>query len=223
MVTFRVCTSETVAIGLDLTGPKEERELLDLQRTLEAARAGDQEAFRLLVEPYLTGAYRTALLIVLDREAAKDAVQEALIRAYRALDQYQSGRPFGPWLGRIVVNEARRMWQRERRQPTLLDELPEIPNSPHDGPEDLLLAQESRESLWQAMARLDDLHRTVLVLRYYQGLSEAEMAEVLGVRAGTVKSRLHNARRRLEEQLAGGAPRQSWSNKVLHAITGRFS
>ncbi|HLN64771.1 MAG TPA: sigma-70 family RNA polymerase sigma factor [Symbiobacteriaceae bacterium] len=166
---------------------------MDLQGTLAAAQAGDQDAFRALVEPYLPGAYRTTLLILLDRELARDAVQEALVRAYASLGHFRTDAPFRPWFSRIVVNEARRLWRRERRQPTLLEELPDLTSPGEDSPEALLPAQESRESLWQALAELDDLHRTVLVLRYYQGLSESEMAEVLETRPGTVKSRLHNA------------------------------
>lgn len=195
---------------------------MDEHRLLAAARDGDQDAFRRLVEPHLPNCYRTALLIVLDRELARDAVQEALVRLYRSLDRYRPTEPLRPWLNRIVVNEARRMARRQWRQPSLVGELPDLPDATSLGPEDALLARDDREQLWAAISELDDLHRTVLVLRYYQGMSESDMADVLEIKPGTVKSRLHNARRLLQERLCGDS-RRPWTHRILHAITGRPS
>ncbi|HWI62554.1 MAG TPA: sigma-70 family RNA polymerase sigma factor [Symbiobacteriaceae bacterium] len=181
---------------------------------------GDSD-FRTLVEPHLAHAYRTALLILLDRELARDAVQEALIRAYRGLNRLHPDSSFAAWFNRITVNEARRLARRQWRQPVPLEELPEIATAPAASPEDLLLAQEDREQIWTALAGLDELYRTVLVLRYYQGLTDAEIAEALEIPPGTVKSRLHAARQRLQQRLA--APKSPWSARVLNLLSRRFS
>lgn len=156
--------------------------------------------FQAQVEPHLPAAYRTAALILLDRELARDAVQEALLRAYRSRDRLRPGAPVWPWLHRLVVNEALRLAGRRRRQPLLLGEWPDLPAGA-PGPETALLTRETRDGIWQALTGLSEAHRTVLVLRYYQELTEQEMAEVLGISPGTVKSRLHHARRLLEERL----------------------
>lgn len=197
---------------------------METPNVLHAARAGDEAAFRRLVEPCLPLAYRTALLIVLDRDLARDAVQEALLRTFRSLRSVRSEAEFPPWFRRVVVNEARRMAGRVRRQPVPVDSLPEMAAPPADSPEAQVLAQEDRQRLWHALATLDDLHRTVLVLRYYQELSEAELADALGIPPGTVKSRLHHARRLLQERMAGGpAAAQSLPSRWLSALQRRFS
>lgn len=190
----------------------------DLQPT-----CGDEAGFRTLVEPHLARAYRVALLILLDRELARDAVQEALLRAYRGLGQLRPDSNFRAWFNRLVVNEARRMAGRQRRQPALLEQLPEIENPSTDSPEERLLAQEERAKVWTALAGLDELYRTVLVLRYYQGLTDQEIAAALGVPAGTVKSRLHAARQRLHDRLTPGGKPGSWRDRLRNFIPGRAS
>jgi RNA polymerase sigma-70 factor, ECF subfamily len=181
---------------------------------------GDEASFRTLVEPHLARAYRVALLILLDRELARDAVQEAMLRAYRGLGKLRPDSNFRAWFNRLVVNEARRMAGRQRRQPALLEQLPEIATAPWESPEECLVAQEDRAKVWEALATLDGLYRTVLVLRYYQGLTDQEIAEVLGIPAGTVKSRLHAARKRLHDRLTAGRRPGSW---LRHFLPGRVS
>lgn len=195
---------------------------METPNLLPSARDGNEDAFRRLVEPCLGTAYRTALLIVLDRELARDAVQEALLRTYRSLRTLRSETEFPPWFRRVVVNEARRMAGRSRRQPVVVDALPEIAAPVADSPEGHVLALEDRERLWAALASLDERHRTVLVLRYYQELSELELAEALGVPPGTVKSRLHHARRLLQERMTSGAA-GPWPSRWLSALQRRFS
>ncbi|HWI53564.1 MAG TPA: sigma-70 family RNA polymerase sigma factor [Symbiobacteriaceae bacterium] len=185
-----------------------------------AAIPGGDDTFHALVEPHLAQAYRTALLILLDRELARDAVQEALIRAYRGLARLRPDSSFGAWFYRLVVNEARRLARRQWRQPVLLEALPEISSAPSDTPEELLLAQEDREQVWTALAGLDELHRTVLVLRYYQGLTDTEIAAALEIPPGTVKSRLHGARQQLQRRLT--AARSPWSTRILSLLPRRF-
>lgn len=188
--------------------------------THQQTEPGEGE-FRALVEPHLARAYRTALLIILDRELARDAVQEALIRAYRGLNHFRPDSSFGAWFNRLTVNEARRLARRQWRQPVPLDELPEIATAAAESPEAQLVAQEDREQLWNALAGLDELYRTVLVLRYYQGLTDAEIAEALAIPPGTVKSRLHAARERLQLRLAD--KKSPWSSRIINLLSRRFS
>jgi RNA polymerase sigma-70 factor, ECF subfamily len=184
---------------------------------------GDEASFRTLVEPHLARVYRVALLILLDRELARDAVQEALLRAYRGLGQLRADSNFRAWFNRLVINEARRMAGRQRRQPVLLEQLPEIVTAPWESPEACLVAQEERATVWTALASLNELYRTVLVLRYYQGLTDQEIAEALGIPAGTVKSRLHAARQRLHDRLTAGGKPGSWRDRLRNFLPGRAS
>ncbi|HWI52046.1 MAG TPA: sigma-70 family RNA polymerase sigma factor [Symbiobacteriaceae bacterium] len=155
---------------------------------------GDREAFDQLVGPHLPRAYRTACGITHQTEAAADALQEALIRAYRALGNLRAGSPFYPWFIRIVVREALKQAPRTVAFPLIATWDP-------TNPESTLLDREEREQVWAAMQDLSADHRAVVVLRYYEDLSEAEMADVLGISPGTVKSRLHHARQNLERRL----------------------
>ncbi|WP_374713669.1 RNA polymerase sigma factor [Symbiobacterium terraclitae] len=172
--------------------------MADEATLVQQVKAGAEGAFDRLVGPHLARAYRTACLITQQEELARDALQEALVRAYLSLGRFRPGSPFYAWFVRIVVNEAIRQSRRGRREPAL--PLPE-PVDP-SGPEARLLALEERRELWAAIGELSADHRTVIVLRYFEEFSEAEMAAVLGVSPGTVKSRLNRARRALEQRLS---------------------
>ncbi len=167
---------------------------------IRRAGQGDGEAFDALVKPHQVRAYRTACLITRDPHSAADALQEALLRAYRALPNFEAGHAFYPWFARIVVNEALRQAKRQ----SLFRSLPDLLMTREPTPEELIQTSEDRERLQRAIQHLTPAHRAVIVLRYYEDLSEAEMAEVLGVPPGTVKSRLHHARAALERLLRSG-------------------
>ncbi len=163
------------------------------------ARNGDALSFDLLLEPYTQRAYRVAYLITHDPDSAADALQEALIRAHRSLRNLRDGHPFYPWFARIVTNEA--IKQAKRPAPSL--PLPEWTPSA-DSPERTVLDHEEREHLWRLIQSLSPAHRTVIVLRYYDDMSESEIAQVLGISPGTVKSRLHYAKNALGKHLRKG-------------------
>jgi RNA polymerase sigma-70 factor, ECF subfamily len=165
------------------------------QRWLHAARRREAGAFDRLVEPYIPRAYRLACGITHDREAAADAVQEALLRAYRSLGNLRGESPFWPWFFRIVVNEALKQARSGAKKPM------DLPDSATPSVEQAVLDQEERNRIWQAIHQLPPAQRAVILLRYYEDLSEAEMAQVLDVSPGTVKSRLHYARQALERHL----------------------
>jgi RNA polymerase sigma factor (sigma-70 family) len=172
---------------------------LDDAELIERARRGDMAAYAELVRRYQGPALRTAALLAADSTEAEDAVQDAFVKAHRALARFREGAPFRPWLLRIVANEARnRRRSAGRRQGLALRIAEDRPSSDAaPSPEAAVLAHETREALLAAIGRLEPDDRLVLAYRYFMDLSEAEMAAALGVARGTVKSRLSRALARL--------------------------
>ncbi|HJL42398.1 MAG TPA: sigma-70 family RNA polymerase sigma factor [Myxococcales bacterium LLY-WYZ-16_1] len=170
---------------------------------VRAARAGDRRSFALLVEAYQERVYAIAFGILRQREDAWDVAQEAFVKAYKNLDRFEGKSAFYTWLYRITYNlaiDAHRDRQRRKGRSEPLD-------GPVEGPPGLnhpsVSAQrrELAEVLRSAMDQLSEKHRAIIVLREVEGLSYEEMAEVLGVRKGTVMSRLHHARQNLQQLL----------------------
>lgn len=164
---------------------------------------GDREAFRHLVEAYRDVLFGTAVLMTGNRAVAEEQVQEALLSAWRGIRQFRLGRPVKPWLLRILVN-AVLSHQRRRILATvqLNSSGPEEPDYGSADPADALDTQENRIELRLAIADLGPHHRQVVALRYFAGLTVPEVARTLGIREGTVKSRLHRALAILRQQLA---------------------
>jgi RNA polymerase sigma-70 factor, ECF subfamily len=156
-------------------------------------------------------AFRAAYLITGDAAEAQDAAQEAFVKAYYALPRFRSGSPFRPWLLRIVANEARnRRLAGARRANLALRAADDGPRPADiDAPEAAALAAERRASLLRALNDLREDDRLVIAYRYFSELTEAEMAELLGVARGTVKSRLSRALGRLRERLTGEGAREA--------------
>jgi RNA polymerase sigma-70 factor (ECF subfamily) len=154
---------------------------------------------RWLAEGY-AAAFRTAWLILHDAAAAEDAVQEAFLRAWRFRDAVR-GDDVRPWLYRVLVNACTSKLRQERvhreraaaADANGLDELPWA----GPGPEQSIADDETAAAVSSAVARLPEHLRVAVVLRYFTGLSEREIATAIHRRPGTVKSRLHEARRRL--------------------------
>ena len=136
-------------------------------------------------------AYRAAWLVLRDRELAQEAVQEAFLRVWRFRGSLPAGDAIRPWLYRVVVNTAISSLRHERRRP----DPPKEDEDAHDvDPVDALVVAD-------ALANLPDHLRIPVVLRYWVGLSEKEIATAIARRPGTVKSRLHEARARLSNDL----------------------
>ncbi len=151
---------------------------------------------------YQDVALRTAYVVAPEADAA-DAVQDAFIKAYDALPRFREGAPLRPWLLRIVANEARnRRRSADRRAGLALRATALEPRRDVASPESTVLADEARDQLHAALARLRDEEREVIGARYFLGLSEAETAETLDIPAGTVKSRTSRALERLRATLA---------------------
>jgi RNA polymerase sigma factor (sigma-70 family) len=173
--------------------PLEERELV------RRARRGDERAFAELVRLHQEIAFRIAYLIA--GNEAEDAVQDGVLKAWRALGRFRPGAPFRPWLLRIVANEARNRRRSSGRRDALAlrAEREDVSGGAAPSPETAVLAADERERLLSALDGLPDDARLVLACRYLLELSEAETAVALGVRRGTVKSRTSRALERLRE------------------------
>lgn len=179
-----------------LEGPsQEERQLVS------RARAGDPRAYEELVRSNQGVALRVAFLVTRDAAEAEDAAQVGFVKAYTSLGRFDPGRPFRPWLLSIVGNEARNRRRSAARRTRL--ELKSAPASaqPAPSPEADVVAMERRRELLDAVESLKEGDRDVIGLRYFLDLGEAEMAGVLGVPPGTVKSRLARALARLRAVL----------------------
>jgi RNA polymerase sigma factor (sigma-70 family) len=155
------------------------------------ARTGDQDAYALLVARHSALAHRTAYLLGAGDEA-EDVVQEAFVKAYRALASFRAGAPFRPWLLRIVANETGNLRRGSRRRRSLELRLAEPDVDPVE-PEREAVAADARARLLAAVNAMSDRDRQVLTCRYFLDLTEAETAQVLAWPRGSVKSRLSRA------------------------------
>lgn len=155
-----------------------------------------------MVERYGGRVFNIALRITADADAAKDCAQEAFIRAYRALHQYDPGLPFGPWLYRIATNASLNYIQRWHAHQTQVEELPDRPEKIEQGPEATAVRREEVAEVVAAMEELPPAYRAALTLRHMQQLSYQEVADALGIPLGTVKTHLHRARAALKVRLA---------------------
>jgi RNA polymerase sigma-70 factor (ECF subfamily) len=158
---------------------------------VEAAQHGDQEAFVDLVRLYGDRLFAIAHRILRDVDRAEDALQDALVIAWRDLPSLRDPDRFGGWLHRVLTNVCIGQATRERGRIAHLHVLP------IDGPPapDALLSVADRDELDRAFRRLTPDERAILVLHHFVGYSPAEIAELLGVPGGTVRSRLHHAHR----------------------------
>jgi RNA polymerase sigma factor (sigma-70 family) len=175
---------------------------LDESELVARARRGDAGAYEELVHAYQGIALRTAYMLAGNAADAEEAAQDAFVKAYRALWRFRAGAPFKPWLLRIVANEARnRRRAAGRRAGLALRAAQEPSGEAAPSPEAALLSAERRAELLAALNRLDERDREALACRYLLDLSEAETAAALGVRPGTVKSRLSRALERLRAEV----------------------
>lgn len=181
---------------------------MDEAEAIRRARQGDAGAFRWLVERDGDLVRRTAYLLVYDAGLAEDLAQEAFLSAWQGLRGFRTATGFRPWVLRILMNKVS-SHRRKRRLGLALDRLRpgREPADPAPDPSTLALRSEDRRELAAAVETLPPGWKRMVVLRYYSGLSVPEVAVVLGVAEGTVKSGLHRALGRLREALgpAGGA------------------
>lgn len=193
---------------------------MEEQEAIARLKRGDIGGLEALVRHYQVRAVRTAYLIIRDRALAEDIVQAAFLRAYERIGQFDSSRPFGPWFLPSVVNDAVKAAARRKGQVSLEAgsegeeaSLADLLADPGPGPGDLVEAAEIRQTVWAALGKLPPAQRAAIVLRYYLDLSEAEMADELACPPGTVKWRLHAARKRLRTLLHPLWPTASGSGR----------
>ncbi|MEX1008070.1 MAG: sigma-70 family RNA polymerase sigma factor [Acidimicrobiia bacterium] len=163
------------------------------------ARRGDLGAFEELVRRHEATAIRVAS-VVCGSAGAEDAVQEGFIRAFRSLGRFDAARPFLPWLLRIVVNGAKNRVRAEQRHLQLTLRARAADTADDAGPA-AVMAEERRLALAQAVARLPARDRVMIACRWFEDMSEREIAATLAIRPGTVKSRLSRAMARLRAEL----------------------
>ena len=170
------------------------------QQAILRCQQGNLTGLEALFELHRQGVLRTAYGIVGKRALAEDVTQQVFVELFTALKRFDCGRPFAPWLYRIVVNISLKELRRQRPALSLEEETLDL-TSPEPMPDQTAEEAELRRSMWAAIGSLKPKHRAAVVLRYYRGFSEAEMAVALGCPRGTVKSRLHSALQQLEEIL----------------------
>lgn len=149
-------------------------------------------------------ALHTAYLIVQDRDLAEDIVQNAFLRASQKIEQFDPGRPFGPWFMRIVANASIKAAQRQKRFVSMngddeAERLALIQHlaGPDSNPEEFVESEETRQTVLKALGQLTPKQRGVIVMRYYLDMTADEMTEELDSSASAIKWSLHAARKRL--------------------------
>ena len=180
----------------------EGRPLEDAQ-LVDRVKNGDVSAYEELMHRHQALAQRVAYLACGSASEAEDAVQEAFVKAYYALDRFREGAEFRPWLLAIVTNEARNRARASGRRARLALRAGEVRPSDGAAPssEEAVLAYAERQRLLDALEELSEEDRSVISMRYLLELSEQETAEALGVPKGTVKSRLSRALGRLRTRM----------------------
>lgn len=165
------------------------------------AQGGDYAAFEELVRRYRNDVFALSYHYVRDREEAWDIAQEVFIKAHRALKRFRGDASFKTWLLRITANRCKDFFKKRRLPTVSMDQLQMAQAAPDASPRRNLEAQELGEAIDKALATLPEKHRTTFMLREFEGLSYEDMAKVMDVSIGTVMSRLHHARKKLQKAL----------------------
>lgn len=177
-------------------------------------RSGNREAFGHLVQRYQDRLFGLVLMMVRQPAAAEEVIQDAFVRAYTHIHQYDDNRPFYPWLATIAVRLAQN-WLRRHGRTVRLEGAPlESAREPAAtaGSLTALITNERSRGLWQAVAALPSGERTALLLYYRDEMPVRDIARALGVTTGTIKTLLFRARRHLRKRLgpATTSHRESW-------------
>ena len=176
---------------------------------------GDIGGLEMLVNRYQDDALKTAFLIVRDQAIAEDIVQSTFLRIYQGIDHFDESRPFRPYLLRSIANAAIYHTRQTQREISMDDDtsgytMADVISNSGPYPEVEAEQAELRDAVWTAMETLPIEQRVAVVLKYFGDLSESEVAAELDVPAGTVKWRLHAARKQLNVLL-----RQFWTEVLL--------
>jgi RNA polymerase sigma-70 factor (ECF subfamily) len=180
---------------------------------VQRAKTGDIKAFEELFNKYQKPIYNMLLRMLRSSDDASDLTQDTFIKAYRALGSLREEAIFYPWLRQIAVNLARNQWKRAGRvrissldETQSTDEGEEMTRELPDwsgNPEDLAQNEELRARVEQAISTLSEDHRAVITLHHLEGMPVTDIAQLLNISVGTVKSRLSRARDQLHRKLSG--------------------
>ncbi|MBE6919724.1 MAG: RNA polymerase sigma factor [Ruminococcaceae bacterium] len=175
--------------------------MMDELRAIAQAKKGGADAFACLVETYETSVYRLALRMCGNAHDAEEVAQEAFVAAWKGLPSFRGESKFSSWLYQLTTNAAIDFLRREKRHRAAvpIEDEPE-PATP-DTPQQAVEADEVRRALQQALDALTPEHRQIFLLRQMRQLSYEEIGRLLGLEAGTVKSRLSRAKKQLRENL----------------------
>lgn len=188
------------------------------EELVRRAKDGDKSAFEQLVSENQRGVYSLALRYCGNREDALDISQEAFFRAYKGLPFFQGDSSFSTWLYRLTINVSIDYLRRSKKKKAIPfsamgepEQVYDIPDT-KDSPEKSAEIRELKESLNDALQTLSDEHRAIFILRAMNELSYTEIADILDLEEGTVKSRLSRARDKLRNILAGNFSQSQPSN-----------
>jgi RNA polymerase sigma-70 factor (ECF subfamily) len=214
-------------VNLSLGGSSVEKKELDgntMVTLVERAQAGERQAFRDLVEAHADRIFNYLHHLLGDREEAEDLAQETFVRAWQSLDRFRGGAAFSTWLYRIATNLAIDAARRRRRRGPVesLDAPLETGNGEVHrqvigsvaGPEEEVAREELQRAVWASIRELPPKVRPVLVLYDFQQLSYEDIARVLGIPLGTVKSRLFHARQQLKQILETKLPIEEYLGRI---------
>lgn len=184
---------------------------MDDLRCVAAAREGHSDAFGDIVRRYQDRVFNMVYRLMGSYEEAQDLTQQTFLKAYMSLDRFRGTSSFYTWLYRIAVNAALDERKKRSRNPQTMSDAFALTvgadarrpgtSSEMNSPVETVLSREREEMVTRAIDSLDELHRSVLVLRDIEGMNYDEISEVLTVPRGTIKSRLHRARLVLKEKL----------------------
>lgn len=178
---------------------------------ITACQRGDPHAYEQLIRCYQTQVYSLAMRMLGNPEDAADVTQETFIRVFRTIDKFRGDASFSTWIYRVTSNLCLD-WLRRRKRRALSSDAPvswEHETAPREladtspNPEDLVAAAELRQEIQSALNQLESYHRLAVILRDVQGLSYEEVAGILNLPLGTVKSRINRGRRQLRKILQG--------------------
>lgn len=167
------------------------------------ARRGEYSAFEELVRRYRNEVFALSYHYVRDREEAWDLTQEVFIKAHRGLKRFRGDASFKTWLLRITSNRCKDYFKKRRLKTVALEDMAGQDEAPAAAarPDERAASSELGRAIDSALETLPEKHRTAFILREYEGLSYGEMAEVMGCSMGTVMSRLHHARKKMQKAL----------------------
>ena len=166
--------------------------------------AGNHAAIEMLVRQYEAGVFKLAYSILGDEADANEVTQETFIAVLKSLGTYQEKKTFKAWIYTIALNLSRSQLRKRKiieRLKMTVGGIFRIETQKQVTPEDEVIKTEKEAIIWNELNKLDERHRTVVVLRYFHELSISEISEIMSINEGTIHSRLHTARERLRDAL----------------------